>query len=196
MPTWLHSLVKAFSGQSARENQPRHGDSNVDRSRFQPTPRSTTRDPGRNVVSAASAFQSTTVEHNLLVGPDTRVYCNLIVAITAVVPAAKRIGFDLEPNRGKKKRNYTRHGSNGLLGLEGCHRNASGAVMAARVSNKSDTDTEKSQLSKQDTRILLVLCTELVNLCARLTGKIDPAAGAMLAYVRDDIVAENKNELQ
>ena len=68
--------------------------------------------------------------------------------------------------------------------------------MAAQVSNNSDTDTEKSQLSKQDTRLLLVLCTELLNLCARLTGKIDPAAGAMLAYVRDDIVAENKNELQ
>jgi hypothetical protein len=68
--------------------------------------------------------------------------------------------------------------------------------MAAQVSNKSDTDTEKSQLSKQDTRLLLVLCTEFVNLCARLTGKIDPAAGAMLAYVRDDIVAENKSELQ
>ena len=68
--------------------------------------------------------------------------------------------------------------------------------MAAQVSNKSDTDTEKSQVSKQDARLLLVLCTELVNLCARLTGKIDPAAGAMLAYVRDDIVAENKSELQ
>ena len=68
--------------------------------------------------------------------------------------------------------------------------------MAAQVSNKSDTDTEKSQLSKQDTRLLLVLCTELINLCARLTGKIDPAAGAMLAYVRDDIVAGNKDELQ
>ena len=34
------------------------------------------------------------------------------------------------------------------------------------------------------------------DLCARLTGKIDPAAGAMLAYVRDDIVAENKKDLQ
>jgi hypothetical protein len=68
--------------------------------------------------------------------------------------------------------------------------------MAALVSKKSDTDTEKSHLSKRDVRLMLVLCTELVNLCARLTGKIDPAACAMLAYVRDDIVAENKNELQ
>jgi hypothetical protein len=68
--------------------------------------------------------------------------------------------------------------------------------MAALVSKNSDTDTEKSHLSKRDVRLMLVLCTELVNLCARLTGKIDPAAGAMLAYIRDDIVAENKNELQ
>jgi hypothetical protein len=68
--------------------------------------------------------------------------------------------------------------------------------MAVQVNNKSDTDIEKSQLSKQDIRLMLVMCTEFVNLCARLTGKIDPAAGAMLAYVRDDIIAENKNEMQ
>jgi hypothetical protein len=65
-----------------------------------------------------------------------------------------------------------------------------------QVNKKSGSDAEQSQLSKQDTRLLLVMCTELVNLCARLTGKIDPAAAAMLAYVRDDIVAENKNEMQ
>lgn len=64
------------------------------------------------------------------------------------------------------------------------------------MNKKSDADTEKSQLSKQDIRPMLVVCTELVTLCARLTGRIDPAAAAMLTYVRDDIVAENKNELQ
>ena len=68
--------------------------------------------------------------------------------------------------------------------------------MAARVGEKSELNTEKSQLSKQDVRLLLVMCTELVNLCAKLTGKIDPAAAAMLAYVRDDIVSESKLELQ
>ena len=68
--------------------------------------------------------------------------------------------------------------------------------MAARVNKKSDLDTDKSQLSKQDLRLMLVMCTELVNLCAKLTGKIDPAAAAMLAYVRDDIASENNLELQ
>jgi hypothetical protein len=71
-----------------------------------------------------------------------------------------------------------------------------GEAMVANVSNKSGQTVEESKLSKQDTRLLLVVCTELVNLCAKLTGKIDPAAAAMLAYVRDDIVSENKNELQ
>lgn len=66
----------------------------------------------------------------------------------------------------------------------------------AQVNKQSNSGTDKSQLSKQDVRLLLVMCTELVNLCSRLTGKIDPAAAAMLAYVRDDIASENKLELQ
>jgi hypothetical protein len=68
--------------------------------------------------------------------------------------------------------------------------------MAARMNKKSDSETDRSQLSKQDIRLMLVMCTELVNLCAKLTGKIDPAAAAMLAYVRDDIASENNLELQ
>jgi hypothetical protein len=68
--------------------------------------------------------------------------------------------------------------------------------MVPQVQKQSNSETDKSQLSKQDVRLLLVTCTELVNLCSKLTGKIDPAAAAMLAYVRDDIASENKLELQ
>lgn len=68
--------------------------------------------------------------------------------------------------------------------------------MVAHASKKSSEEPQMSKLSKQDIGLLLVTCTELVNLCVKLTGKIDPAAAAMLAYVRDDIVAENKNILQ
>jgi hypothetical protein len=68
--------------------------------------------------------------------------------------------------------------------------------MVASVREKSETLVEKSQLSKQDIRLLLIMCTELVNVCAKLTGKIDPAATAMLAYVRDDIASENNLEPQ
>lgn len=67
--------------------------------------------------------------------------------------------------------------------------------MAAQE-NRKLADAEKSRLPKQDVRLMLVMCTEFVNLCARFTGKIDPAAAAMLAYVRDDIVSESKVEPQ
>jgi hypothetical protein len=82
-----------------------------------------------------------------------------------------------------------------MLAINWHSQKAPGEEMAARVNNKSEIASEKSQLSKQDVRLLLVMCTELVNLCAKLTGKIDPAAAAMLSYVRDDIVSENKLEL-
>lgn len=63
--------------------------------------------------------------------------------------------------------------------------------MASRVGKKLGTESKKSELSRRDLGPLLIVCTELVNLCAQLTGKIDPAAVAMLAYVRDDIRSEN-----
>jgi hypothetical protein len=37
--------------------------------------------------------RSTSRIFNRRAGPDARVYCNLIVAITGIIPAAKRIGF-------------------------------------------------------------------------------------------------------
>lgn len=68
--------------------------------------------------------------------------------------------------------------------------------MLVQVDKASGQKSEKSKLSKQDIRLLLVMCTEFVNLCAKLTGEIDPAAAAMLTYVRDDILSESKLELQ
>jgi hypothetical protein len=63
------------------------------------------------------------------------------------------------------------------------------------VSKTAENKLDKSQLSERDVRLLLIVCTELVNFCANVTGKIDPAAAAMLAYVRDDILSESKMEL-
>ena len=64
--------------------------------------------------------------------------------------------------------------------------------MPSRVQKKREADSGQSQLSERDSRLLLILCAELVNFCAKVTGQIDPAAAAMLAYVRDDIRFENK----
>ena len=64
--------------------------------------------------------------------------------------------------------------------------------MSIGVVRKIETLPEKSQLSERDIRMLLVVCSELVNFCASVTRHIDPAAAAMLAYVRDDIRSESK----
>ena len=67
--------------------------------------------------------------------------------------------------------------------------------MPSRVKTKIEINQETSQLSERDVRVLLILCTELVNFCANVTKQIDPAAAAMLAYVRDDIRLEGKSVL-
>jgi hypothetical protein len=63
--------------------------------------------------------------------------------------------------------------------------------MAASVNIEATNEKEISQLSSQDIRHLLELCVEMVDLCARLTRKIDPAAAAMLKYVKDEITHES-----
>ena len=65
--------------------------------------------------------------------------------------------------------------------------------MLPRVEKKIEADSEASQLSERDVRLLLILCAELVNFGAKVTSKINPAAGAMLTYVRDDILFEGKS---
>jgi hypothetical protein len=53
--------------------------------------------------------------------------------------------------------------------------------MPSLVEKKKEVDSEASQLSERDIRLLLFLCADLVNFCAKITRKIDPAASAMLA---------------
>jgi hypothetical protein len=67
-----------------------------------------------------------------------------------------------------------------------------GEIMPSRPEKKIELVSERSRLSERDVRLLLILCAELVNFCAKVTSKIDPAAAAMLAYVRDDIRFESK----
>lgn len=67
--------------------------------------------------------------------------------------------------------------------------------MVSRGEKKAEVISEKSYLSERDTHLLLIVCTELVNFCAKITGRIDSSAAAMLSYVRDDILYEDKSEL-
>jgi hypothetical protein len=121
---------------------------------------------------------------------------NRIVVKVAFLPGAECIRLMLNLIRLIFEQNYARQESNLLLRPRRLSSKWCGVNTVAQVNKQSNSETDKSQLSGQDVRLLLVMCTELVNLCAKLTGKIDPAAAAMLAYVRDDIASENKLELQ
>jgi hypothetical protein len=35
---------------------------------------------------------------------------------------------------------------------------------------------------------LLSICVDMIDLCAEVTGKIDPAVGTMVAYACDDVL--------
>lgn len=37
---------------------------------------------------------------------------------------------------------------------------------------------------------LIDICIELIDLCAKVTGKIHPAAGLMVGYARDEALSE------
>jgi hypothetical protein len=63
--------------------------------------------------------------------------------------------------------------------------------MAIIAGKTAKTKVNNSHLSERDTRLLLIVCIELVNFCANVTDQIDPATAAMLAYIRDDILSES-----
>ena len=48
--------------------------------------------------------------------------------------------------------------------------------------------TEDTTLTVADAQRLVAICAELVSLTSRVTRKIDPAVGTLIAYARDEII--------
>lgn len=63
------------------------------------------------------------------------------------------------------------------------------AVAAEPVSQKSvpRPEIEELRLSAAETRVLMSICAELLDLCARVSGKIDPTAAMMVTWARDEV---------
>lgn len=45
-------------------------------------------------------------------------------------------------------------------------------------------------LSAFKSRRLLAICVELIDLCSKVSGKIDPAVGHLVAHARDEVLIE------
>ena len=58
--------------------------------------------------------------------------------------------------------------------------------MLDTVLNNEATEPEEFTLTVSDAYRLMGACIELVNLCSKVTGKIDPALGSMVDYARQE----------
>jgi hypothetical protein len=45
-------------------------------------------------------------------------------------------------------------------------------------------------LTADEARRLIGICVELIDLCAKVTGRIDPAIGSILGYARDEAFSQ------
>ena len=58
------------------------------------------------------------------------------------------------------------------------------------LSNRTKPDAEDVTLTASEACRLIGICIELIDLCSRVTGKIDPAVGSIVGYARDEALAE------
>jgi hypothetical protein len=58
--------------------------------------------------------------------------------------------------------------------------------IAVDGSAKSATRGEEATLTAYEAQRLIGICVELIDLCSKVTGQIDPAVGEMIAFARDE----------
>jgi hypothetical protein len=49
---------------------------------------------------------------------------------------------------------------------------------------------EEVGLTAADACRLMAICIDLIDLCAKVTGKIDPAVASIVSYARDEALSE------
>jgi len=50
-------------------------------------------------------------------------------------------------------------------------------------------DAGDVKLTASEANRLLAICVELVDLCSKVTARVDPAVGAMVAYAREEALS-------
>ena len=56
--------------------------------------------------------------------------------------------------------------------------------------DNAKSEAEGLTLTATDVQRLFGVCIELIDLCSKATGKIDPALGSVLEYARDEAVSQ------
>jgi hypothetical protein len=50
-------------------------------------------------------------------------------------------------------------------------------------------EREETGLTHSEACRLMAICVDLIDLCAKVTGKIDPALGSIVGYARDEALS-------
>jgi hypothetical protein len=62
-------------------------------------------------------------------------------------------------------------------------------IMLHERSEPSKANREDVGLTHSEACRLLAICVDLIDLCAKVTGKIDPAVGSIVDYARDEALS-------
>ena len=64
------------------------------------------------------------------------------------------------------------------------------STMLSERLRPSLADREAVGLTPSEACRLMAICIDLIDLCAKVTGKIDPAIASIVSYARDEALAE------
>ncbi len=53
-----------------------------------------------------------------------------------------------------------------------------------------EANGEEAILTRAEACRLIAICIDLIDLCAKVTGKIDPAVASIVGYARDEALAD------
>jgi hypothetical protein len=62
-------------------------------------------------------------------------------------------------------------------------------TMPYERSRPSKAKREEVGLTHSEACRLMAICIDLIDLCAKVTGKIDPAVGSIVDYARDEALS-------
>jgi hypothetical protein len=63
------------------------------------------------------------------------------------------------------------------------------STMLCDRSSPSTVTREDMGLTPSDVSRLVAICIDLIDLCAKVTGKIDPAVATIVGYARDEALS-------
>ena len=62
-------------------------------------------------------------------------------------------------------------------------------TMLYERSRPSIVERDEIGLTHSEACRLMAICVDLIDLCAKVTGKIDPAVGSIVGYARDEALS-------